>query len=57
MAKYRIGVTEAGDAGIDLTWEDMLEQVDGAILITKNINKHFCDAVMRHKDKVIVYWT
>ena len=57
MAKYKIGVTEAGDAGIDLTWEDKLDRVDGAILITKNITEEFCKAAIRHKDKVIVHAT
>lgn len=57
MAKYKIGVTEAGDAGLDLSWEDKLDTVDGAILITKNITSGFINAVLRHKDKVIVHAT
>ncbi len=37
--KYRIGVTEAGDAGLDLSWTNKLRtnEVDGAIIITKNV--------------------
>ena len=57
MAKYKIGVTEAGDAGLDLSWEDKLDTVDGAILITKNITRGFINTVLRHKDKVIVHAT
>ena len=35
----KIGFTEQGDAGIDLSWTCKLEndEVDGAVLITKNI--------------------
>lgn len=57
MAKYKIGVTEAGDAGIDLSWEDKLDTVDGAILITKNITSGFRNAVEQNQDKVIVHAT
>lgn len=38
MPKYKIGITEAGDAG----------------LITKNITTGFYNAVIEHKDKLIV---
>ena len=57
MAKYSIGVTEAGDAGVDLSWEKKLGDVDGAILITKNVTPDFRAAVMRNTDKVIVHAT
>lgn len=57
MAKYKIGITEAGDAGLDLSWEEKLPTVDGAILITKNITPEFIDAVIRNKDKLIVHAT
>lgn len=43
----KIGITERGDAGINLTWEDKLNQVDGAILITKNITEEFSEALLR----------
>ncbi len=57
MSKYKIGITEAGDAGIDFSWEQKLGDVDGAILITKCVSEKFCEAVMRHKEKVIVHAT
>lgn len=60
MARYKIGVTEAGDAGLDLTWQEKMPFVDGAILITKNIGKHgsaFADAVSEYADKIIVHAT
>ena len=57
MAKYKIGITEAGDAGLDLSWEDKLQNVDGAVLITKNITPEFIKLVIRNKDKLIVHTT
>lgn len=38
MAKYKIGITEAGDAGLDLSWVNKLDTVDGAVVITKCIS-------------------
>ena len=54
---YKIGITEAGDAGIDLSWVKKLDSVDGAIVITKDINDAFIEAVLRNKDKLIVHAT
>lgn len=31
----RIGITERGDAGLDLSWQHKMDTVDGAIVITK----------------------
>lgn len=44
----KIGITERGDAGINLTWEDKLSTVDGAILITKKITEEFSEALLHH---------
>lgn len=57
MAKYKIGITEAGDASVNLNWETKTELIDGAILITKNVSSEFRAAVMRHCEKVIVHAT
>lgn len=57
MSKYKIGITEAGDAGVDLSWENKLDSVDAAILITKNITPRFSEAALRHKEKLIVHAT
>ena len=57
MAKYKIGITEAGDAGIDLSWAGKLSSVDGAILVTKNINSDFIKKVLEHRSKLIVHVT
>lgn len=56
----KIGITERGDAGLDLSWTNKLSNVDGAILITKNITPKFIDAVINtHKQghKIIVHAT
>lgn len=44
----KIGITERGDASIDYSWVDALQNhtVDGAILITKNITAEFINKVM-----------
>lgn len=42
----KFGITEAGDAGIDLSWVEKLKTVDGAILVTKNITPKFMRAVL-----------
>ena len=57
MPKYRIGVTEAGDAGLDLSWINKIDSIDGAILITKCISQDFIDAVLNHKEKIIIHAT
>ena len=41
MAKYKIGITEAGDAGLDLSWEPYVDNLDGVVLVTKNITPSF----------------
>lgn len=43
----RFGVTERGDAGLDLSWKDKLHTVDMAILITKNITPGFKREVVK----------
>ena len=37
----KIGITERGDAGINLAWVAKINQVDGLVLITKNITETF----------------
>lgn len=57
MALYKIGITEAGDAGIDLSWVEKLDRVDAAVLITKCVSPDFFDAVLENKDKLVVHAT
>lgn len=54
--KYKIGVTEAGDAGIDLSWKDKLNEVDGAILITKEVTDDMIELI-KDKKNIIVHAT
>ena len=58
----KIGFTERGDAGLDLSWFDKIDndQVNGAILITKNITPGFKERVLslyQNKKKLIVHCT
>lgn len=57
MSKYRIGITEAGDAGLDLTWANKLNTVDRAVVITKCPTSDFVDAVLEHRDKIMIHIT
>lgn len=53
----KIGITERGDAGLDLSWEEKIHNMDMSILITKNITPNFKKAVLRWMslDKIIVH--
>ena len=56
MARYKIGATDGGDAGLDLSWQDKMNTVDGAVLITKRVTPAFIDAV-KDLPNVIVHVT
>lgn len=46
----KIGITECGDAGLDLSWAQKLNTVDGAVIITKNLTDIFCETLLaQHK--------
>lgn len=45
MQKYKIGATDGGDAGLDLSWKEKMNTVDGAVLITKRVTPQFIDVV------------
>lgn len=56
----KIGITERGDAGIDLSWQYRLNTINGAILITKKITDDFIKAVINAHTtgyKLIVHCT
>lgn len=58
--KLKIGITEAGDAGIDFSWVQKIKDVDAAILITKDLNDTFINNVMylyQTGHKIIVHCT
>lgn len=56
----KIGITERGDAGINLSWVAKINTVEGVVLITKNITETFALNVLDlHKKghKIIVHCT
>lgn len=54
----KIGVTERGDGGLDLSWVNKLATVDGAVIITKNpCNPAFQEAMLKNVDKTILHAT
>lgn len=53
----KIGITERGDAGLDLSWAAKLNKFDAAVLITKNITDEFIETVMPFKNKIILHAT
>lgn len=60
MNRLKIGITERGDAGIDLSWYEQIKNnnVDGAILITKRITDDFISRVLqlyKNGHKIIVH--
>ena len=57
MNEIKIGITEAGDAGLDLSWANKMNEVEGAILITKHVNFAFSDLALKYREKVIVHAT
>lgn len=48
------GITEAGDASINYEWEEKLNEIDGCILITKNLTEKFRNKLLMYKDKSII---
>lgn len=54
-----VGITERGDAGLDLSWVNKLEKpcFDGAILITKNITPGFMEKLLSVSKPVILHCT
>lgn len=53
----KIGITERGDAGINLAWTQTITNVDGAILISKNFTDEFITNVLAIQKPVILHCT
>lgn len=53
----RIGITESGDASLKYEWTRNINNVQGAIIITKNITDKFIEEILAHKDKCILHCT
>ena len=51
----KIGITEAGDPSINYEWINKVNNVDGIILITKNITDKFIEEILKVKDKTILH--
>lgn len=53
----KIGITERGDAGLDLSWKDKVHAMDMSVLITKNITNSFKQAILdkMSTDRLIVH--
>jgi DNA repair photolyase len=55
--KFKFGITERGDAGLDLSWADRIHAVECAIIISKAANDEFTDLLLEHQDKIIYHAT
>ena len=55
----KVGITERGDAGIDLSWVTKLNMMELAfvIVITKNLNEKFINELISYKNKLILHVT
>lgn len=53
-----IGITERGDAALDYTWTEKIQDTDYSVIITKNTtSERFHKAVLEHKDKILLHAT
>ena len=53
----KIGITESGDASLKYDWTKNINNVQGAIIITKNITDKFIKEILEHKQKCILHCT
>lgn len=53
----KIGITEAGDAGLDVSWANKMQSVSAAIIITKSITPLCSEKLIEHKDKCVLHAT
>ena len=53
----KIGITEKGDAGLNFAWAGRLDEVDFAILISKNLNDKLIAGCIAHMGKVLLHLT
>ena len=57
ITNFKFGITERGDAGLDLSWTKRLHAVVGAIIISKSDSTELRDALLQHQDKCIYHAT
>lgn len=53
----KVGITERGDAGLNLAWADKMSTVDGAVLISKSFSEQFAQAVLKCEKPLILHCT
>ena len=53
----RIGITERGDPSIDFSWVNKINNMDGTIIITKNLTDKVIDCAKPYLDKIIFHVT
>lgn len=53
----RIGITERGDPSIDFSWVEKMKNMDGAIIITKNLTDKVIDEAKPYFDKIVFHVT
>lgn len=46
----KIGITEHGDGGIDLSWVNKMDKVDGAVIVTKNLTEGCINAIIKETE-------
>lgn len=57
MKRPVIGVTEAGDGGLDLSWAKRLSEVDGAVIITKQLTDGCQKLLAENQNHCILHHT
>lgn len=57
MRRPIIGVTEAGDGGLDLSWAKRLAEVDGAVIITKQLTPGCQNLLAENQTRCILHHT
>ena len=53
----KIGFTERGDGGLDLSWAARVDKVDGVVVVTKNLTDACIHEIINCKKPVIVHCT
>lgn len=51
----KIGITERGDPSIDFTWVDKIADMDGTVIITKNLTDKVIDMAKPFLDKIVFH--
>lgn len=52
-----IGITEAGDGGLDLSWGSKLREVDAAVIVTKQLTPGCRQLLLENQNKCVLHMT